>query len=152
MQLEHLSSCQHKRVPNMAITQSNRNGLLLIVQESYCVTGAFHRMSTNLYSHRFHHFPWFRRTSLFRHNTSWYKHPIDYCPTAFVSHSVVLRPHVWMVTYNKHHWYIHSTRANRHLLFNTNDFVICITLSRSEYAFTFGSHKSCPTHDTSILE
>ena len=37
-----------------------------------------------------------------------------------------------MVTYNKHHWYIHSTRANRYFVFNIIEFIMRMVVSKSD--------------------
>ena len=65
-----------------------------IVHASFCVTSAFHRISTIRYISIFivsSISTRFRRIHLFRHNISPYKHTSDYCPTYSFNIHVILR-------------------------------------------------------------
>ena len=70
-----------------------------------------------------------------RHDTIWYdklQQSLAHARRHVSYHSVVLRSHVWLVTYNKHNWYTHSTLANRHLLSNIIEFTIRMAVSKSD--------------------
>ena len=58
-----------------------------------------------------------------------------------VPYSVVLVSHVRMIKYNEPCRYIHSTRANCHVLFSMNVLSWEHDLAEVEYTFTFNAHR-----------
>ena len=128
----------------MATVPTMPQRAISMVQASFCVIGAFHRISTIHYIHIFtelSELTRFDRIHLFRHSISPYKHPSDYCPAAVVPCSFVLVSHVRMIKYNEPCRSINSIRANCHTLFNMNVLSWEHDLVEVEYTFTFDAHK-----------